>query len=215
MKEIYYKYSHVCLIIFGMIYFPCFSYLEAHITENFYPIHCFLDEYIPFMEIFIVPYYLWFVYVALVFLYFYFSDKKEFGRVVLFNCIGMTLFLIISALFPNGLYLRPLEFPRDNIFTDMVRFLYSKDTPTNVLPSLHVYNTLCCHLALLNDKRLKEKPVILSASRVLSFLIVLSTMFLKQHSVIDVIAAYVMSFTAYHFLYCYQHSHKPKFIHQT
>ena len=215
MKEKFYKYSHVCLVIYGIIYCICFAYLEATVTENFYPIHCFLDEYIPFSEIFIVPYLLWFLYVPLVFFYFYRTDREQFGKLVLFNCIGMTLFLIISALFPNGLYLRPIDFPRDNIFTDMVKSLYENDTPTNVLPSLHVYNTLCCHLALCQDKRLKEKPAVLFSSKVFSILVVLSTMFLKQHSVIDVATAFVMSQAVFHFLYSYQKSHRAKLVHQT
>ena len=35
--------------------------------------------------------------------------------------------------------LRPVTFERDNIFIRLVQFVYKNDTPTNVLPSIHVY----------------------------------------------------------------------------
>lgn len=54
----------------------------------------------------------------------------------------MTIFLIVSYAYPNAQHLRPVEFPRDNIFTDVVRWLYKTDTPTNILPSIHVFNSL-------------------------------------------------------------------------
>ena len=71
----------------------------------------------------------------------------------------MTLFLIVSYVYPNGLNIRPVEFANDNIFTDVVQLLYRHDTPTNVLPSIHVFNSLCIHLALANSKMLRQDPL--------------------------------------------------------
>ena len=103
---------------------------------------------------------------------------------------GMTLFIIISLVYPNMLELRAAIPDRQNIFLDMIYYLHSIDTPTDVLPSLHVYDALVVaagmHLAF------KEKKGLLIASDILVFLIVLSTMFIKQHSIIDVISAIVM-----------------------
>ena len=97
-----------------------------------------------FCEIFIIPYFLWFFYIAAAVLYFAFfnNSRAEYIRLLLNLGIGMTAFLLVSYIYPNGLTLRPVEFPRDNIFTDMVRLLYRIDTPTNVLPSIHVYNSV-------------------------------------------------------------------------
>ena len=50
---------------------------------------------------------------------------------------GMTIFLIICTVFPNGLNLRPEVFTRDNFCIELVKRIYQTDTPTNVLPSLH------------------------------------------------------------------------------
>ena len=123
-------------------------------------IHSVLDDKIPFVEYFIVPYLLWFVFIAAVFLYFFFTDVEGFYKLAKLSFIGMTIFLLISTVFPNGLTLRPVVFPRDNIFTDMVRMLYLADTPTNVFPSLHVFNSLAACIAIAQSEQLKKHPAV-------------------------------------------------------
>ena len=98
---------------------------------------------------------------------------------------------------PNGLELRPHFFARDNVFVDMVRMLYQADTPTNVFPSLHVFNSLAACIAIYNSETLQKHCVISGASYVLAGLIILATMFLKQHSIYDVIAAFVLAYALY------------------
>ena len=180
---------------------PWFSWLEKHVTSNYFVIHSVFDDYIPFIEIFIIPYLLWFVYVSGTVLYFFFTDKQGFYRICTLLITGMTLFLIICTIFPNGLNLRPSTFARDNIFVDLVRFIYRSDTSTNVLPSLHVYNSIGCYIAIRNSQKLRQYKWVQNGSLVLTVSIVLSTMFLKQHSVVDVIAAIVMIYFIYQFVY--------------
>ena len=94
-----------------------------------------------------------------------------------------------------------MVFPRDNIFTDMVKMLYLADTPTNVFPSLHVFNSLAACIAIAQSEKLRRHPVISNGAYVLAGLIILATMFLKQHSVIDVMGAVLMAYTLYQFVY--------------
>ena len=150
IKELFDKYHHAWVFLYGFIYMPWFSWLEKHVTSNYFVIHSVFDDYIPFIEIFIIPYLLWFVYVSGTVLYFFFTDKQGFYRICTLLITGMTLFLIICTIFPNGLNLRPSTFARDNMLTVSI---------------------------------------------------VLSTMFLKQHSVVDVIAAIVMIYFIYQFVY--------------
>lgn len=109
--------------------------------------------------------------------------------------------MIISTLMPNGQDLRPYVFERDNIFVDMVKMLYRADTPTNVMPSLHVYNSLAACIAVYQSKELQKHKAVCAGTYILAGLIILATMFLKQHSVIDVAAAFVMSYMMYQFVY--------------
>ncbi len=201
IKELFDKYHHAWVFLYGFIYMPWFSWLEKHVTSNYFVIHSVFDDYIPFIEIFIIPYLLWFVYVSGTVLYFFFTDKQGFYRICTLLITGMTLFLIICTIFPNGLNLRPSTFARDNIFVDLVRFIYRADTSTNVLPSLHVYNSIGCYIAIRNSQKLRQYKWVQNGSLVLTVSIVLSTIFLKQHSVVDVIAAIVMIYFIYQFVY--------------
>lgn len=211
------KYKHAWVFLYVLIYMPWFMYLEKHITvySEYHVVHSALDDKIPFIEYFIVPYLLWFVFIAVVFLYFFFTDVNGFYKLAKLSFIGMTLFLVISTLFPNGLALRPIVFPRDNIFTDMVKMLYMADTPTNVFPSLHVFNSLAACIAIYESKTLKRHKVISSCAYVLAGSIILATMFLKQHSVIDVMGACLMAYTLYQFVYAAERRKAPNVSKQT
>lgn len=160
-----------------------------------------IDYQIPFCEIFVVPYLLWFAYIAVTVVYFLKHEEEDFDALAQFLVFGMTMFLLISAVYPNGLNLRPTSFERDNIFTDLVKMVYASDTPTNVLPSIHVYNSMAAFLAIKRSKLAKHNPKWAWASGILTFLIILSTMFLKQHSVFDVFCAMVLTAFADHMYY--------------
>lgn len=215
MKNFLKKYKHGWVFLYGLIYLPWFFYLEKHVTANFHIIHTELDEKIPFLEIFIIPYGLWFLFIAVTVGYFFFTDTKDFYKLSAFLCIGMTFFLIFSTVYPNGQILRPTTFERDNIFVDLVKQLYRADTPTNIFPSLHVYNTIAACIAIMHSQRLKQHRWIQYASLILGGLIILSTMFLKQHSVIDVVGAGVMAIICYQLIYVAAFKRQPEVSRQT
>lgn len=205
------RYKHAWVFLYAFIYMPWFMYLENHVTihSEYHVIHSALDDKIPFIEYFIVPYLMWFLFIGAAFLYFFFTDVEGFYKLAAFSFIGMTLFLVISTVFPNGVALRPVIFPRDNVFTDMVRILYRADTPTNVFPSLHVFNSLAVCIAIYESKAMKRHRVISGCAYVLAALIILATMFLKQHSVIDVMGAVLMAYTLYQFVYVAERKKAP------
>lgn len=196
------KYKHaVPLIIYGIIYIAWFRHLEETVTSHYRVIHVVLDDHIPFCEVFVVPYMLWFAYVAVVVMYFFFRDKDDYFRTCTFLFTGMTIFLLISTLWPNGHHLRPYIMPRDNVFTHLVQGLYRSDTPTNLWPSIHVYNSLGCHIAVTKSSHLRKHKVIRFASTILCVLIIMSTMLIKQHSVFDVATAFILATVMYGIVY--------------
>ncbi len=195
------KYKHAFpLIVFMAIYLLWFGYIEKNV-DNYRIIHVALDDHIPFCEIFIIPYLLWFFYVAAVVVYFLFKDKDDYFKSCAFLFTGMTIFLLISTLWPNGQDLRPYEMPRDNVFTRMVAALYRTDTPTNLWPSIHVYNSIGCHIAIIKSRHFENRKGIRIASSVLCTSIIMSTMFIKQHSVFDVTTAFIMASVMYIIVY--------------
>ena len=208
------KYSHAWVFLYAFIYLPWFNYLEEHVQKNYFVIHSPLDDFIPFVEYFIIPYYFWFIFMGICVFYFFFTDKKGFYRITTFLIVGMTAFLIICTVFPNGLNLRPTVFTRDNFCVDLVRRLYTLDTPTNVLPSIHVFNTVGVLIAAAHSEKLRAHKGIMWSIFITGFLIILSTVFLKQHSVTDVIAAFAMACIIYPFIYASQPRKATKFSHQ-
>lgn len=213
--ELLKKYKHAWVFSYALLYIPWFLYLEKHVTTDYFVIHSSVDERIPFVEYFIVPYLLWFVFIAVVFLYFFFTDVEGFYKLAKLSFIGMTIFLIISTLMPNGLMLRPQFFPRDNVFTDLVRMLYQTDTPTNVFPSLHVFNSLAACIAVNDSEALQKHKKICWGAYLLAGLIILATVFLKQHSVIDVMGAFVMAYALYQFVYVPERQRIPQVVRKT
>lgn len=188
------------MVVYFVIYMTAFGYLEQRKT-SYYVIHFGIDAYIPFCEYFIVPYLLWFAYVALAVIYFGIKDQDEGNKLVAFLIAGMTIFLIVSAVFPNGHHLRPKTFERDNIFVDMVKKLYIVDTSTNVVPSIHVYNSIAVMITVWRTKLLKNHRVIKAGLMLLGVTIICSTVLLKQHSMLDVMVAFILGALVYTICY--------------
>lgn len=195
------EYRHGLLLLYFPFYLWAFTCLEKRTPEKIHIINCALDNYIPFIEVFIIPYLLWFAYCIFFGLYFFFKEKETFCRMMYVGMIGMTLFVIVSYLYPNGLTLRPETFARDNIFVRLVQFIYATDTPTNVLPSIHVFNSMGIMFTVKNSETLKDNALAQWGSVILTTLIVLSTMFLKQHSIIDVMTGMTLACVTCDFVY--------------
>lgn len=197
MKKInafFQKYKHIVpLLLYSILYLSWFCYLEGKVNRQYRIIHVAADDYIPFCEVFVIPYFLWFIYLAAVIIYFFFMNKEDYYKVCIFLATGMTIFLIISTLWPNAHHLRPSVMPRDNIFTQLVEFLYRADTATNLWPSIHVYNSLGAHFAITHSKAFEKKKGIRIASLILASSIILSTIFIKQHSLFDVATAFILA----------------------
>lgn len=191
------------LLLYMLIYMVWWSHLEDKVTSQFSVIHMSIDDHIPFCELFIIPYLMWFGYVSITVLFLFFKDheKKDYYKCLCFLFTGMTLFLIISTVMPNGHQLRPTVMPRDNVFTRMIATLWRTDTPTNLWPSIHVYNSLGAYFAIKKSKCLGDHPFIRVSSLLLTISIILSTVLIKQHSMFDVLTAFALAGVMYVIVY--------------
>ena len=199
IREFLHKYRHAWLLSYAFIYLPWFMYLERTVTRDYHIMHASLDDLIPFNEYFIIPYLLWFLYVAGTLVFFLFRSKEDYYKMCTFLFSGMTLSLIICTFFHNGTDFRPVIDPNKNIFSAAVAALYKTDTCTNVFPSIHVYNAVGTHIAISRSQILAKYRFLRLGSLLLTISICLATMFLKQHSIIDVCGAFLMSY-AIHYL---------------
>lgn len=172
-----------------------FKILESTLTPQ-YTIHTVWDNRIPFLKIFVIPYVLWFLYIAFGIIYTGLHDKKDFYRLLISLGAGMSVAYIIYMIFPNGLDLRPVVTGND-VLSNLVKFIYATDTPTNVCPSVHVINSMAVNTALINSKDFGARKHLKAASNILNILICLSTVFIKQHSVIDVMSGLIVASALY------------------
>ena len=208
------KYKHAWLLLYAFIYLPWFCYLEKTVTRNFHVMHASLDDLIPFNEYFIVPYLLWFLYVGAAIFYFLITSKEDYYKLCIFLVSGLTVRLIICNFFRNGSDLRPVIDPDKNIFTALVAYIYRTDTCTNVFPSIHVYNSIGVHIAVARSERLRGHRLIRLGSGLLMISICMATVFLKQHSVIDLFGAVILAYVIYGIVYGYSWSAQDKKVTQ-
>ncbi|MCR5419735.1 MAG: phosphatase PAP2 family protein [Lachnospiraceae bacterium] len=195
------KFSLLLVLVYAAIYLPSFFVLEIQKNVDRHVIHMTLDDYIPFCEYFIIPYLIWFVYMIASVIYSYFTDKINYVRSFFYMATGMTIFIIVSFIFPNCHELRPEVMPRNNIFSIAVSMLHETDTPSNLFPSIHVYNSIAAHISMINNKKVKKNRRICNLSLIICISIILSTIFLKQHSLFDVITALILAAIIYPFCF--------------
>jgi len=182
------QFSHLLLLLGWVVYFALYFITENLIPrENCYVVHSWLDDVIPFCEIFVIPYVFWYALIVISLGYFALYNVDSFKKLQIFIMITQGVAMAIYIAFPNMQDLRPVEFARDNLLTRLVGFLYAFDTDTNVCPSLHVAYSIGIASVWLKEKGVKlwwKLFVLISV-----ILICLSTAFIKQHSILDAFAA--------------------------
>lgn len=182
-------YSHVKLLLFWPVFGLLFAFVErVGLGRGYTPVYMPLDDLIPFCEWFVIPYLFWFIYLAGMLAYTFFTDVPSFRRMMEFVILTYTITMAIYFLFPTCQNLRPTTFERDNVLTRFMAWFYTFDTNTNVCPSIHVLGAVAATVGGWNCRPFSSKPGRIAMVAV-TVLICLSTVFLKQHSVVDVFAA--------------------------
>lgn len=182
------RFSHILLLGTWLIYFALYFLTENLIpAENCHPMHCIVDDWIPFSEYWVVFYVGWYFLVAGSIAYYLFYDVKRFRELVLYIFVTQMVAMVCYILLPSRQDMRPVVFPRENIFTWILGLIYAFDTNTGVCPSLHVAYSLAILSVVWKDEEVPKgwKLVLLG----LVIAISLATNFVKQHSFLDVMAA--------------------------
>ena len=182
------RFSHLKLLAGWLFYIA--AYL---LTENLIPpaacrvVHCALDDRIPFCELFVIPYVLWYGLIVWSLVYFALYHIESFKGLQKYIIVTQIVAVAAYVLVPTRQELRPERFARDNVLTDMVALLYAVDTNTGVCPSLHCAYSIAIASAWLREKGVSRAAK--AAVAVLAVLICASTALIKQHSVLDFLAA--------------------------
>ena len=185
------------MALYSIFYLSVFHYLEANVPLRSILVHCRLDDLIPFCKYAVIPYFAWFVWIPFTLFYLLWkAPREDFWRLCLPLFSGMTIALACYAVLPTALDLRPYWVPGSDIFARVVRFLYRTDTATNVCPSIHVIGSLAVMFTAWHCRGLAHWGWKL-AFTLTALLICVSTLFMKQHSVLDILAALPICLIAY------------------
>lgn len=203
------EFSHLKLLGGWIVYFAFYFITEKMIPESAcHVIHCALDDIIPFNEFFLLFYCFWYLLIVISLGYFALYDVQKFRELQTFIMITQAVAMTVYIFYPSIQLLRPAVMPRDNFLCDLMAFIYSVDTPTGVCPSLHV--AYSCGIASTwckcRDVSKGWKLFVVCAV----VMICISVAFVKQHSVVDIAAALLVSAIAEYIVYNKQIRHTLK-----
>ena len=180
---------HLWFQAYWVVYRVWFFWLDRTITDPKYIIHSPIDDFIPFNEWFVFPYCSWFLLLAAVTALLWWNDTESYDKLCLMMFSGMTFCLILYMVLPNGLDIRPTAeaVGRDNIAMQIMQLLWKADASVNVCPSIHCQSSGCMALAFSQSRLAKGRPGLKVLAWVWAALICASTVFTKQHSILDVV----------------------------
>lgn len=193
------EFRHLWYLIFWPLFGLVFQTMEKlWVDRNWIVVYHPLDDAIPFCELFVIPYVWWFIFLGGMVAFTALFDRRAFVGLMRFIMITYGVTLLIYILFPTMQQLRPLAFERDNILTRFMADFYRFDTNTNVCPSMHVSGGVAVMVTAWNCKFFRKASWQIYFV-VTTVLICASTVFLKQHSVVDILPSLLLCVAAYPF----------------
>ena len=194
------RFAHVRLLGGWIVYFILYFLTENLIpAERCHPVHCFLDDLIPFNEWFLIVYAGWFLLVAGSLAFYLFYDPPRFSKLQTFIMVTQAVAMLCYVVWPSRQDLRPEVFERDNLLTRLMAFIYAFDTSTGVFPSLHAAYSFGILSVTSKDGDL---PLwIRWAIGLFVLMVCVSVCFVKQHSALDVLAAVPVALLAEWFVF--------------
>lgn len=146
-----------------------------------------IDNFIPLLPLFVIPYL--FGLIFWIFTILKINLSKDERLIKEFN-----LMLIIASIVSVAIYIliptfvtRPVVTGTD-IFSDILRFIYSNDQVYNAAPSGHTFYTILCYVGL--NRLVPGKKYLWG---ILSILIIISTVLTKQHNFLDIVIGIVFA----------------------
>lgn len=197
------KYGHAIFLLYFALYLPWFNWLNVYTptrpASELTLMHIPTDDLIPFCELFVIPYFVWFAYIAIGYVFLFFNNRTDFIRMCTFLYVGMTICLITYMVFPNyqDLRINYDELGHSNFLIESIQKLQEGDSPHDVFPSIHCLNSIGMNIALTKNDWCRKHPVVIVISTILTTLICLSTLFVKQHSILDLYGAIILSIPLY------------------
>lgn len=152
-----------------------------------------IDNKIPFLPIFILPYIIWYAFILGYLVYFWYKDTRVYLKTLTMIVIGELVCFVIYFFFQTTVP-RP-ALVGEGVLMELVGMIYSHDQPYNAFPSIHVLTTFAIILGNIN---IPNKHIIHSLFvPIMGSLIIISTLFVKQHYILDMFASMFLASFVY------------------
>ena len=193
VKKINFKviFTSILLVAFQSIIF----FLTKPFVKDPYILGSALDSAIPYIPHFIWIYVFWYFMLFAVPYYISSKNKVSLCKYITTYIITTIIAGIIFVSFPNSVI--RAEITGTDIQNKLVSLIYKMDTPAiNCLPSIHCLFSYLFILAVFDAKQ-STSTLMKVIITILSILVVLSTLFIKQHVVYDAVASLILAISVW------------------
>ncbi len=185
------KKEFLMSILYSLVLPAIFYFIVKLFQRNFHTILASIDNKIPFIPHFIYFYILFFPFIVYVLYLFFNADKKVYYHCIRSCVLGLIITEIIYLIYPTIIYRPVIDNHIDIITRCLISITYFIDTPAiNCFPSIHALLCFIISYGIISSKHInfKYKFVLLG----MNFLFLLSTIFVKQHYLYDLIASFLI-----------------------
>lgn len=174
--------------LLAMLIFPVLGWMYAavnQVDDKVWSLVTSFDRAVPFVSWFAIPYSVWIIYIYICVLFFFVKDVRAFYRAIATYTVCALVCYLIYSVFQTTVP-RPVLTGNDP-FTQLVAYIYHRDKPFNCFPSIHCFSSYMVFRILAASTFKTRRSLTLTG--IGSGLIILSTQFIKQHVVLDLVAA--------------------------
>lgn len=148
-----------------------------------------MDRQIPFLKIFIVPYLSWYAFLFVTFVYLAVKHKELYFQTLVKFLLGLLICYGVYAVYQT--YVPRPVLTGDGFLDRLVGFVYSSDEPLNCFPSTHVITAYLMMKAFVGSAVIPRLYKVIVT--VISVVIIISTQFVKQHVLLDIVGAVLVA----------------------
>lgn len=138
------------------------------------------DKIIPIERIFVLPYALWYLFIFFPLIWFMLIDYDLYKTAIISIVTGFLICFAIFFIYQTGVP-RPVVAGQD-FLSRLIRLIYHFDAPYNDFPSIHVMSSFIILLGCMRARTYSRE--ISWLIQIMAVLVILSTLFIKQHTLL-------------------------------
>lgn len=185
-----YSILPICLyiLVYCVTYFGA-GFIIKHFNMKMHFPGIYIDNYIPYISLFVIPYCLFYLYIVLGPVLVARYNEYIFYRFILAGIIGSCIGFVTFLIKPTHVISNQII--AENFLDHILLFLRGCDYSARCCPSFHCFLAALVFIPIASCDNIKYEIKV--KSFIISFLIILSTVLIKQHVIIDSISGVLLA----------------------